>query len=98
MSVTGLEYPISRRRVDVFGPCSGSLGRPRGLRASGGFRAEGAHLGDTAPITAKLWEKGADYGKPFDKTVWFSDTYARTPQGWRYLFGQSSLPLRNGAR
>lgn len=49
--------------------------------------------GDTAVITAKLWEKGTDAGQPFDKTVWFSDTYARTPQGWRYVFGQSSLPL-----
>jgi ketosteroid isomerase-like protein len=48
---------------------------------------------DTAVITAKLWEKGADAGKPFDYTVWFSDTYVRTPTGWRYVFGQSSLPL-----
>lgn len=49
--------------------------------------------GDTAVITAKLWEKGTDNGKQFDKTVWFSDTYVRTPAGWRYVFGQSSLPL-----
>lgn len=49
--------------------------------------------GDTAVITAKLWEKGTDSGKPFDKTVWFSDTYVRTPTGWRYVFAQSSLPL-----
>jgi len=49
--------------------------------------------GDTAVITAKLWEKGTDNGKPFDRVVWFSDTYVRTPQGWRYVFGQSSLPL-----
>jgi ketosteroid isomerase-like protein len=49
--------------------------------------------GDTAVITAKLWEKGTNQGKPFDKTVWFSDTYVRTPTGWRYVFGQSSLPL-----
>jgi ketosteroid isomerase-like protein len=48
---------------------------------------------DTAVITAKLWEKGTDAGKPFDYTVWFSDTYVRTPTGWRYVFGQSSLPL-----
>jgi len=47
--------------------------------------------GDTAVITAKLWEKGTDNGKPFDHTVWFSDTYVRTPAGWRYVFGQSSL-------
>jgi ketosteroid isomerase-like protein len=49
--------------------------------------------GDTAVVTAKLWEKGTDKGKPIDYTVWFSDTYVRTPAGWRYVFGQSSLPL-----
>jgi ketosteroid isomerase-like protein len=49
--------------------------------------------GDTAVVTAKLWEKGTDSGKPFDSTVWFSDTYVRTPTGWRYVFAQSSLPL-----
>jgi len=48
---------------------------------------------DTAVVTAKLWEKGTDHGKPFDHTVWFSDTYVRTSSGWRYVFGQSSLPL-----
>jgi ketosteroid isomerase-like protein len=49
--------------------------------------------GDTAVITAKLWEKGTNNGKPFDSTLWFSDTYVRTPAGWRYVFGQASLPL-----
>lgn len=48
--------------------------------------------GDTAVITARLTEKGIDDGKPFDKTVWFSDTYVRTPTGWQYVFGQSPLP------
>jgi ketosteroid isomerase-like protein len=48
---------------------------------------------DTAVITAKLWETGTDNGKPFDYTLWFSDTYVRTPSGWRYVFGQSSAPL-----
>ncbi|HEY6370471.1 MAG TPA: nuclear transport factor 2 family protein [Candidatus Sulfotelmatobacter sp.] len=48
---------------------------------------------DTAVITALLTEKGTDEGKPLEKTVWFSDTYLRTPSGWRYVFGQSSLPL-----
>jgi ketosteroid isomerase-like protein len=48
--------------------------------------------GDTAVITAKLWEKGTDDGKPFEYLVWFSDTYVRTPAGWRYVFGQSSCP------
>jgi ketosteroid isomerase-like protein len=49
--------------------------------------------GDTAIVTAKLHAKGAESGKPFDYSVWFSDTYIRTPTGWRYVFGQSSLRL-----
>jgi hypothetical protein len=49
--------------------------------------------GDTAVITAKLSEKGTDDGKPFEYVVWFSDTYVRTAEVWRYVFGQSSLPL-----
>ena len=49
--------------------------------------------GDAAVVTAKLWEKGFDNGKSFDYTVWFSDTYVRTMNGWKYVFGQSSLPL-----
>ena len=44
--------------------------------------------GDTAVVTALLWLKGTDEGKPFDRKVWFSDTYARTPQGWKYVLGQ----------
>ena len=51
--------------------------------------------GDTAVITALLWAKGTDHGKPFEYRLWFSDTYVRTPRGWRYVFGQSSLPLPN---
>ena len=49
--------------------------------------------GDTAVVTAKLVEKGTDDGKPFDFTLWFSDTYVHTAAGWRYVFGQASLPL-----
>ena len=49
--------------------------------------------GDAAVITAKLWEKGTDNGKPFDCTLWFTDIYVRTATGWRYVFGQSSLSL-----
>lgn len=49
--------------------------------------------GDTAVVTALLWLKGSDDGKPFEYKLWFSDTYARTPKGWRYVFGQSSIPL-----
>lgn len=49
--------------------------------------------GDTAVVTARLWLKGVQDGAPFDYRLWFSDTYVRTAQGWRYVFGQASLPL-----
>ena len=49
--------------------------------------------GDTAVVTARLWIKGVRGGVPFDSRLWFSDTYVRTPRGWRYAFGQSSLRL-----
>jgi ketosteroid isomerase-like protein len=49
--------------------------------------------GDTAVITARLWAKGTDQGKPFEHTLWFSDTYVRGSKGWRYVFGQASSPL-----
>jgi ketosteroid isomerase-like protein len=49
--------------------------------------------GDTAVVTAKLWLKGTNDGKAFDRKLWFSDTYVRTPEGWRYVFGQASLSL-----
>ena len=49
--------------------------------------------GDTAVVTAKLRVKGIRDGKAFDRTLWFSDTYVRTSSGWRYVFGQASLPL-----
>ena len=45
--------------------------------------------GDTAVITAFLSAKGTD-GTPFDYQLWFSDTYVRTPSGWKYVFGQAS--------
>lgn len=51
--------------------------------------------GDTAVVTAKLWAKGTDQGKPFEFLVWFSDTYVRAAAGWRYVHGQVSLPLPN---
>jgi ketosteroid isomerase-like protein len=49
--------------------------------------------GDTAVVTAKLWEKYTSNGKSYDHKLWFSDTYVRTPAGWKYVFDQSSLPL-----
>lgn len=54
--------------------------------------------GDAAVVTAKLWEKGTENGKPFDYTLWFTDIYVRTATGWRYVFGQSSLPLSKKPR
>ena len=49
--------------------------------------------GDTAVVTALLWENGTEAGKSFDYKLWFSDTYVRTPTGWRYVFGQASTRL-----
>jgi ketosteroid isomerase-like protein len=49
--------------------------------------------GDTAVVTALLWIKGTSGDKPFERKLWFSDTYVRTPKGWRYVLGQASLPL-----
>jgi ketosteroid isomerase-like protein len=50
--------------------------------------------GDTAVVTAKLWLKGARAGgEKIDYKLWFSDTYVRTPNGWRYAFGQAGAPL-----
>jgi ketosteroid isomerase-like protein len=49
--------------------------------------------GDTAVVTALLWIKAAQEGKTVDYKLWFSDTYVRSPTGWRYVFGQASLPL-----
>jgi ketosteroid isomerase-like protein len=53
--------------------------------------------GDTAVVTARLRAKGTEEGKPFEYSLWFSDTYVRTPSGWRYVFGQAStrLPQEN---
>ncbi|HEY7641088.1 MAG TPA: nuclear transport factor 2 family protein [Steroidobacteraceae bacterium] len=49
--------------------------------------------GDTAIVTARLWLKYTYEGKAAERRLWFSDTYVRTPKGWRYVFGQASLPL-----
>jgi ketosteroid isomerase-like protein len=49
--------------------------------------------GDTAVVTALLWIKGTSDAGPMDRKLWFSDTYIRTLQGWRYVFGQASLAL-----
>lgn len=50
--------------------------------------------GDTAVVTALLHIKGVTKEqKAFDYKLWFSDTYVRTAAGWKYAFGQASLPL-----
>jgi ketosteroid isomerase-like protein len=49
--------------------------------------------GDTAVVTAKIWVKGKTGAAAFNVKLWFSDTYVRTPDGWQYVFGHSSLPL-----
>jgi ketosteroid isomerase-like protein len=46
-----------------------------------------------AVITALLRVKGTSDGQLFDYQLWFSDVYIRTSNGWRCVFGQSSLPL-----
>ena len=38
--------------------------------------------GDTAVVTARLWEKYTTKGRSVDQKLWFSDTYIRTPAGW----------------
>jgi ketosteroid isomerase-like protein len=48
---------------------------------------------NTAIVTALLWLKGRGPEGPFDRRLWFSDTYVRTAEGWRYAFGQSSIAL-----
>ena len=49
--------------------------------------------GDTAVVTALLWIKGQQGEQSFDRHLWFSDTYVRTNDGWRYAFGQASCAL-----
>lgn len=52
--------------------------------------------GDTAVVTALLWIKGANKDAAYDYKLWFSDTYVRTADGWRYVFGQASIRLPEG--
>ena len=49
--------------------------------------------GDTVVVTALLPSKGSSEGKAFEYRLWYSDTYVRFADGWRYVFGQASLPL-----
>jgi ketosteroid isomerase-like protein len=47
---------------------------------------------DTAVVTALLRIKGTRNQNPFDYKMWLSETYVRTPTGWRYVFGQALKP------
>jgi ketosteroid isomerase-like protein len=49
--------------------------------------------GDTAVVTALLWIKGSNKDGAYEYKLWFSDTYARAKNGWRYVFGQASMRL-----
>jgi uncharacterized protein (TIGR02246 family) len=49
--------------------------------------------GDTAVVTAKLWLKYTYNGEASERKLWFSDTYVKTKDGWKYVFGQASLAL-----
>jgi ketosteroid isomerase-like protein len=53
---------------------------------------------DTAVITAKLYAKGIEDGVKVEYSLWFSDVYVRTPSGWRYFYGQASLPLPSDSK
>jgi len=48
---------------------------------------------DTAVVTARLYVKATRGDQPIEFRLWFSDTYVRTPAGWRYAFGQASTAL-----
>ena len=77
-----LEIERSKRRYDAQDEVAGT----QTVRMFGN---------DTATVTAMLYLKGdnLETGKNFDFKLWFTDTYVRTPQGWKYAFGQASLPL-----
>lgn len=49
---------------------------------------------DTAVVTETLWVKGTEHGKPVDQKVSVTETYVRTPDGWRYVSGQASTPAK----
>ena len=52
---------------------------------------------DTATVTACLWLKYTDAAskKSSDYKLWFTDTYVRTKDGWRYALGQASTRIVN---
>ena len=52
---------------------------------------------DTATVTALLVLKGKRNKdqSPIDFKLWFTDTYVRTEDGWRYAFGQAGTPMQS---
>ena len=49
---------------------------------------------DTATVTACLWIRYTGQDRAIhDYKLWFTDTYVRGADGWRYAFGQASLHL-----
>ena len=49
---------------------------------------------DTAVVTETLWVKGSQNGIPMDEKMSVTETYVRTPNGWRYVSGQASIPSK----
>ena len=47
---------------------------------------------DTAVVTETVWVKGSENGSPVDQKMSVTETYARTPDGWRYVSGQATAP------
>ena len=56
--------------------------------SSPSYGPSGSSVGDRAQPG-----QGTNGGQPFERRLWYSDTYVRTATGWRYVFGQASLPL-----
>jgi ketosteroid isomerase-like protein len=52
---------------------------------------------DTATVTALLALKGkrSKDQSSIDFKLWFTDTYVRTQDGWRYAFGQAGSPMQS---
>jgi ketosteroid isomerase-like protein len=53
--------------------------------------------GDTAVVTALLWIKSVQGGKPADYKLWFSDTYVRTPTAGATSLARLPYPCPKGS-
>lgn len=49
---------------------------------------------DTAVVTETVWIKGSEGGRPVDEKMSLTATYARTPNGWRYVAAQATSPTK----